>query len=288
MEINQSFNGYPPTWCPGCGNWTIGIALKTALSQMGYDSSTVAVVFGIGCSGNMNDFLNAYAIHSLHGRAIANAIGIKIANHKMPVFVIAGDGDCYGEGGNHLIHAARGNHDITVIVHDNRVYGLTTGQVAPTAQKGFKSKSTPGGIIEVPFNPLGLAIVSGATFVAQAFTGNLKHLVEIIKLGALHKGFSLINIIQPCITFNKINTYQYYSERSYLLDNNYDNTNKQRAIERSLDLDKEKFPLGIIYQESRLTYTDQIEQLQLRDLTLVNKQKVSSNKVLKGIYEDFI
>ena len=149
MEINSvskptdSFDGYFPTWCPGCGNFGIWAALKTAFAKLGLGPEDLALVYGIGCSGNMNDFLWANSFHALHGRAIPNAIGIKIANHKLPVLVIAGDGDCYGEGGNHLIHAARGNHDITVIVHDNRVYGLTTGQVAPTALKGFKSKSTP-------------------------------------------------------------------------------------------------------------------------------------------------
>src|SRR3989344_3560469 len=158
MSSTQDFTGYNPTWCPGCGDWGIGAALKQALVGLGHDPSSVFVVFGIGCSGNMNDFLNAYAIHSLHGRAIPNAIGAKLANHAMPTICIVGDGDCYGEGGNHFLHACRGNHDITVIVHDNNVYGLTTGQVAPTAKKGFKSKSTPSGIVEISVNPLSLAL----------------------------------------------------------------------------------------------------------------------------------
>src|SRR3990167_4660921 len=164
MRSTTSFDGYDPTWCPGCGDWAIGAAIKKALTDLGTDPSGIFVVFGIGCSGNMNDFLNAYAIHSLHGRAIPNAIGMKLANHKMPVLAVVGDGDCYGEGGNHFMHSCRGNHDITVLVHDNNVYGLTTGQVAPTAPKGFQSKSTPKGIIEVPINPLTLSISQGATF----------------------------------------------------------------------------------------------------------------------------
>lgn len=271
MANIQDFSGYNPTWCPGCGDWGIGIAIKQALIQLGLDPSSVGAVFGIGCSGNMNDFLNTYAIHSLHGRAIPNAIGFKIANHKMPVIVIAGDGDTYGEGGNHLMHACRGNHDITVIVHDNGVYGLTTGQSAPTAQKGFKSKSTPTGIIETPINPLALTITSGATFVAQSFAGDAIHTISMIKAGIEHKGFSVVNILQPCVTFNKVNTYQYYLQRVYKLDENYQKNDFKIAVQKSLEINDEKFPLGIIYQNKKATYSDQLPQL--KDSTLVDKKR---------------
>jgi len=271
MTTLQDFSGYNPTWCPGCGDWGIGIAIKQALIQLGLNPSSVAAVFGIGCSGNMNDFLNAYAIHSLHGRSIPNAIGIKIANHKMPVIAIVGDGDCYGEGGNHLMHACRGNHDITVIVHDNGVYGLTTGQSAPTAQKGFKSKSTPKGILETPINPLTLTITSGATFVAQSFAGDAINTIAMIKAGIQHKGFSVVNILQPCVTFNKINTYQYYLQRVYKLDENYKKNDFKIAVQKSLEINDEKFPLGIIYQNEKASYTDQLPQL--KDSTLVDKKR---------------
>ena len=267
MSNIRDFDGYKPTWCPGCGDWGIGAALKIAFSQLGFTPSSIVVVFGIGCSGNMNDFLNAYAVHSLHGRAIPNAIGVKLANHKLPVIVVAGDGDCYGEGGNHLIHAARGNHDITVIVHDNRVYGLTTGQVAPTAQKGFKSKSTPVGIIESPINPLSLALTQGATFVAQAFAGDTLHTIEIIKKAIEHKGFSIVNILQPCVTFNKVNTYDYYLKRLYKLTADYQADNYQIALKKTTEMNEEKFPLGIIYQVRRPTYTEQLTQLNKNTLT---------------------
>ncbi|PIV62715.1 2-oxoacid ferredoxin oxidoreductase, partial [Candidatus Roizmanbacteria bacterium CG01_land_8_20_14_3_00_33_9] len=243
----QDFSGYTPTWCPGCGDWGIGIAIKSALAQMGLSPSDVGVVFGIGCSGNMNDFLNAYAIHGLHGRAIPTAIGYKLANHKMSIIVVAGDGDCYGEGGNHFLHACRGNHDITVIIHDNRVYGLTTGQVAPTAMKGALSKSTPYGLIESPIDPLGLALTQGATFISQSFAGDAQHMISMIKSAINHKGFSLVNVLQPCVTFNKINGYQYYRKRVYKLIDNKVN-NKDRAMKIIQDIEKEKYPLGIIYQ----------------------------------------
>ena len=272
MASINDFTGYTPTWCPGCGDWSIGIAIKKALVELGFTPSDVCVVFGIGCSGNMNDFLNAYAIHSLHGRAIPNAIGVKIANHKLPVIAVVGDGDCYGEGGNHLIHACRGNHDITVIVHDNAVYGLTTGQVAPTAPKGMKSKSTPQGIIERPLNPLSLALTQGATFVAQAFAGRVPQMIELIKAGIRHKGFSLVNILQPCVTFNKVNTYQYYLKRCFEVSNDHDKKNLLGAIQLVEEsFAKEKFPLGILYQVEKPTYTDQIEQI--KDTTLLERQR---------------
>lgn len=279
MSTIQDFNGYSSTWCPGCGDHGIGISLKSALVQLGYSPSDVAVVFGIGCSGNMNDFLNAYAMHGLHGRAIPNAIGIKLANHQMPVIAVVGDGDCYGEGGNHFIHACRGNHDITVIVHDNGVYGLTTGQVAPTASKGYKSKSTPSGIIEVPINPILLSITTGATFVAQGFAGDVPTTISLIKKGIEHKGFSLINILQPCVTFNKVNTYQYYMQHIQKLDSTYNPSNIEEAIKKGLELNNEKFYTGILYQVEKPCYTDQLSQVS--NQTLVAKNKFAQ-------YEDLI
>jgi len=271
MTNINDFSGYNPTWCPGCGNWGIGVAVKQALVQSNINPSKVGVVFGIGCSGNMNDFLNAYTIHSLHGRSLPTAIGLKIANHELPVIAIVGDGDCYGEGGNHFLHACRGNHDITVIVHDNGVYGLTTGQVAPTANKGYKSKSTPAGIIEVPINPISLAITSGATFVAQSFAGDPNHMVAMIKKGIAHKGFSLVNILQPCVTFNKINTYKYYLENTYKLPDDYKRSDFDNAVSKSLEINREKFPLGVIYQTERPSYTDELDQL--KETTLLERKR---------------
>ncbi len=282
MSTVQDFTGYQPTWCPGCGDWGIGMAIKKVLVDLGYSPSDVAIVFGIGCSGNMNDFVNAYALHSLHGRALPNAIGIKLANHKLPVIAVVGDGDCYGEGGNHLIHAARGNHDITVIVHDNRVYGLTTGQSAPTSPKGFKSKSTPLGLIEVPINPLALALTQGASFIAQTFAGDLNHMISMIKQAVNHKGFSLINILQPCVTFNKVNTYQYYLKRVYKLDENYDKTDFKLALEKTLESNEEKFPLGVIYQIEKLSYHEQLPQL-FDDSPLISKKRFEKiNDLIKN------
>jgi len=259
---NIGFDGYAPTWCPGCGDWGIRVGIKSALEQLGYDPSTIFMSFDIGCSGNMNDFINGYATHGLHGRSIPTAVGMKTANHEMNTIVVGGDGGIYGEGGNHFLHACRGNHDITVIVHDNMVYGLTTGQVAPTAKQGYKSKSTPQGIIEVPVNPLALAISQGATFVSQGFAGDARSLIEILKAAITHKGFSLVNILQPCVTFNKVNTYQYYLKHAYKLPEDYVQNDKKIAIAESMEVDEEKFPLGILYKEERPAYHEQISQLE--------------------------
>ncbi|NTU72926.1 2-oxoacid ferredoxin oxidoreductase [Candidatus Roizmanbacteria bacterium] len=254
MSTLQDFSGHTPTWCPGCGDWGINMALKGALVKLGLSPSDINVTFDIGCSGNMNDMLNAYAVHGLHGRSVATAIGIKIGNHKMPAIVIGGDGGIYGEGGNHLLHACRGNHDITVIVHDNGVYGLTTGQVAPTGDKGYKSKSTPEGVIESPVNQLALSLTQGASFVAQAFAGDLNHLTAMIVEAISHKGFSLLNVLQPCVTFNKVNTYQYYMPRVYKLGEEYDRTNYKVALEKAHESNEEKFPLGVLYAAEREAY----------------------------------
>jgi len=279
----RKFSGHTPTWCPGCGDWAIGGAIKEALANQDLDPSTVGVVFGIGCSGNMNDFLNAYAYHALHGRAIPTAVGLKLANHSMPTLVIAGDGDTYGEGGNHFFHACRGNHDLTIIVHDNGVYGLTTGQVAPTALKGMVSKSTPTGIIERSASPLAFAISQGATFVAQSFAGDIPHMREMVDLGMKHKGLSLVNILQPCVTFNKVNTYQYYLKKGYRLDAGYDPTSYSGALLKAIEMDEEKFPLGVIYQTKSTPYHEQVPAYQ-QDKPLVQIPRIST---LHDLVEEF-
>lgn len=260
MATVQDFSAYTPTWCSGCGNFSIGRAIMMSLVEQQLDPSSSCMMFDIGCSGNMNDFVNAYAMHTLHGRSIANAVGAKLANHNLPVLVVGGDGALYGEGGNHFLHACRGNHDVTVVVHDNRVYGLTKGQSAPTAEKGYKSKTTPDGIVETPVNALVLAITQGASFVAQGFSGNLPQLSKMISAAMQHKGFSVVNVLQPCVTFNKVNTYGYYFEKSYQLEN-HDPANFQAALTVAQEPMQEKFPLGIIYNVEKPAYHQQVPQL---------------------------
>lgn len=261
-----------PTWCPGCGDFGIWAALKASFAKLGWQPHEFVVVYGVGCSGNMTDFVKSYGFHSLHGRAVPNAEGIKLANHKLHVVVVGGDGDLLGEGPGHLAHAARGNHDITVVIHDNRVYGLTTGQVAPTAHRGYKSKSTPQGIIEVGMNPLTLAISQGATFVARGFAGDIPHLTQIMLAGIKHKGFTVIDVLQPCVTFNKVDTYKYYRERIFKLEENppvggYDVSNRYAAYKMAELPESERIPIGIFYKDvSRPAYHEQVQVLQQEPL----------------------
>jgi 2-oxoglutarate ferredoxin oxidoreductase subunit beta len=284
MPYSEDFSGKTPTWCPGCGDWAIAMAMKKALAAKGYTPSDIFVVFDIGCSGNMNDFLNAYAFHGLHGRSVPAAVGAKIANHRMPVFVIGGDGGLYGEGGNHFLHACRGNHDITMIVHDNNVYGLTTGQVAPTAEEGYVSKSTPEGIIEQAVNPMAIAISQGASFVAQSFSGNFHHLQETLQKAIDHKGFSLVNILQPCVTFNKIDTYTYYLERAYQLDESHNPQDYHAAMAKSREVIEEKFPLGVLYQVERPVFHEQVTGYPLES-SVVSRDRFTSFQSLVSHFE---
>lgn len=254
-----------PNWCPGCGDFGIWGSLKNALVAKDWGPTDFCMVYGIGCHGHMVNFLKSYAIETLHGRPIPVAQGIRLGNNKLPVVVVAGDGDTFGEGTNHLVHIARRNVDVTMIVHDNQVYGLTTGQTAPTAKKGFKTKSTPGGVLEEPVNPVAIALAAGATFVARGFAGDIPGLTKLIVAGFNHKGFAFIDVFQPCVTFNHINTYQWYREHIYTLGNDHDVTNRAKAFEKTLEWDP-KVPTGIFYAEEKPTYEEQTPQIAVRPL----------------------
>lgn len=264
--------GFLPTWCPGCGDFGIWMALKEALVKLDIGTDDGLIVYGIGCHGNMYDWMKIYGFEGLHGRALPVAQGAKLANHKLPVIAVCGDGDCLGEGGNHFIHAAKRNPDITVIVHDNQVYGLTTGQASPTAKQGFKTKSTPEGVTDEPINPLALGLVSGATFVARGFAGDIPGLTQIIAQAISHKGFSVVDVLQPCVTFDKVHTYAWYRQRLYQLSTEgYVPDNKFKALEKAMEWG-DKIPLGILYKEDRLTSEDREQALTgnpLKDQPLV-------------------
>lgn len=247
--------GFLPTWCPGCGDFGIWTALKMALAKLGIGPDDALLVYGIGCHGNMYDWMRTYAFEGLHGRALPVAQGAKLANHKLPVICVCGDGDCLGEGGNHFIHAAKRNPNITVLIHDNQVYGLTTGQASPTAEAGFKTKSTPGGVVDEPINPLTLSLTAGATFVARGFAGDIPGLSELIAQAVSHKGFSIVDILQPCVTFDKVHTYAWYRTRLYQLGDGYAPDNKLKAIEKALEWG-DKIPIGILYKEDKPTSED--------------------------------
>jgi len=273
---------YFPTWCPGCGNFGIWTAFKNALVELEIPEEKLVIVYGVGCNGNMADFNRVYGFHALHGRAIPNAVAIKLANHRLKVVIVSGDGDTYGEGLNHLISAMRGNHDVTMLVHDNQIYGLTTGQTSPTTEKGTKTKSTPAGAPETPVNPLGLALNSDATFIARGFAGNIKHLTQLIKAAILHPGFSLVDMFQPCFTFNKVNTYHYFKEKIYnLQDQGFQTNNKVLAWEKTFEHDK--LPIGIFYADPHSTpFHATLAQLQSGPLVHQSIEQVQMNKALKG------
>ncbi|MBI3385475.1 2-oxoacid ferredoxin oxidoreductase [Candidatus Gottesmanbacteria bacterium] len=245
-----------PTWCPGCGDFGIWMSLKNALAKLGIGTDDGAVVYGVGCHGNMYDWMKIYGVAALHGRTLPVAQGLKLANHKLPVIVASGDGDGLGEGGNHFMHAAKRNPDIAVFIHDNQVYGLTTGQASPTAKAGFKTKSTPEGVTDEPINPLTLAITAGATFVARGFAGDTPGLTDIMVAAIEHKGFAVVDILQPCVTYDKVHTYQWYRERLYKLETQqYVPDNKLKAIEKALEWG-DKIPIGILYKEEKPTSED--------------------------------
>src|SRR5438093_654211 len=205
-----------PDWCPGCGDFSVLAALQTALFELELQPNQACVISGIGCSSNLPGYINTYGMHTLHGRALAVATGVRLGNHELKVICTGGDGDGFGIGGNHFVHTMRRNVDLTYIVMDNQIYGLTTGQCSPTSVKGMKTKSTPHGSVENPINPIPMAIVGGATYVARGFSGKQKHLVELLKGAILHKGFSLVDVFSPCVTYNKDNTYQWFNPRGYL------------------------------------------------------------------------
>lgn len=241
-----------PVWCPGCGNFAILSALRRALAELDLRPEDVVIVTGIGCHGRMSDYVRANAFHTIHGRTLPLATGIKLANPNLTVIAHAGDGDAYAIGLEHLPHAARRNVDITLIVHNNMVFGLTTGQVTPTTPQGVKTRSTPFGNPERPLNPLLLALASGATFVARGFSGEIEHLKELIKQGILHRGFAFIDVLQPCVTF--FNTYQLFREKVFKIDGSHDSTNFEAALK--LAQLEDKLPIGVFYKVERPTLED--------------------------------
>lgn len=246
-----------PDWCPGCGDFGVLKAVKTAAARAGVQTKDLVVVSGIGCSSNLPGFLHAYGVHSLHGRAVAVASGIKLANTDLKVVITGGDGDGYGIGLGHFIHAMRRNLDLAYVVMNNQIYGLTTGQASPTTTKGHRTKSTPRGNVELPINPIALALVSGATYVARGFSGEPNHLAGLIAGGIQHKGFALIDVFSPCVTYNHLNTYPWFKERLYKIEDHpgYDSALPAAAMEKSFEWG-ERIPIGLFYRDEQPTYED--------------------------------
>jgi len=245
------------SWCPGCGNYSALKVMKEALTDLGIKPHEFVLVSGIGQAGKFPHFINAQSFNGLHGRYLSAALGIKASNPKLTVIAVSGDGCTLSEGGNHFLHTIRYNPDIVNVLHNNQVYGLTKGQASPTSQLGFKTKVQVFGVINEPFNALAVAISLNASFVARAFVGDLDKTKELLKKAINHKGYALIDLLCPCVTFNRVNTYQWYKEHSYYIDDAHDPYDQMKAMKVALDTNR--LALGILYKNSiRRPYSENV------------------------------
>ncbi|WDL97959.1 2-oxoacid:ferredoxin oxidoreductase subunit beta [Alicyclobacillus sp. ALC3] len=261
-------NDVRPNWCPGCGDFSVQASLQRALASMGKEPHEVAIISGIGCSGRISGYVNTYGFHGVHGRSLPTAQGVKLANRDLTVIASGGDGDGFGIGLNHFMHAVRRNIDITYIVMDNQIYGLTKGQHSPTSAHGFKAKTTPAGNIENALVPTQIALAAGIGFLGQGFSSDVNQLVSLIQQAIEYKGFSLINVFSPCVTYNKVNTYDWYRENVVNLDNrpNYDPADRATAMRTVIET--HGLCTGLIYKDdSRVAYEDQIQGYASRPLS---------------------
>ncbi len=271
------------TWCPGCGNFGILSAFKGAFAELNLEREQVVVVSGIGCHGKIADYVNVNTFHGIHGRVLPVTTGIKLANPDLTVFGFSGDADCYDEGWDHFCHAVRRNIDVTLIVHNNMILGLTTGQTTATSQAGFKSKSTPFGSTTPPLNPIAHALVSNGSFVARGFAGDPKHLQRLIVEAAKHKGFNYIDVFQPCVTFNYLNTYDWFRQRVYKLeDSGHDVTDRQKALEKSFEWG-ERIPIGIFYKDERSTFRDNLPHVKDKSLAKMPSEDVDISRIIESM-----
>ena len=282
MVTMNDYAGGPTAWCPGCGNFGILRAVNKALVGLGIKPHQVLMVSGIGQAGKLPHYTRGNVLNELHGRTLPAAAAAKIANQELIVIAVGGDGDGYGEGGNHFLHVMRRNHDLTYLVHNNQIYSLTKGQASPTSDQGFVTSTTPDGA-GIPLNPIAVAIAAGASFIARGFAGDIEHLAGLITAGIKHKGFALIDILQTCVTFNHKNTYSWYQERIYKLeqDGNYNPEDKMTAFLKSQEWG-DRIPIGVIYRKESPTFEEQLPALQKGALV---KQKIDPARVEKLLGE---
>ena len=277
-----------PDWCPGCGDFGVLNALKTAVVELGLLPHEVLTVSGIGCSSNLPGYINTYGMHTLHGRALAVATGAQLGNHRLKVVVTGGDGDGFGIGINHFVHGMRRNVDLTYIVMDNQIYGLTTGQISPTSRKGMKTKSTPFGSVENPINPIPMAIVCGATYVARGFSGQQKQLVGLIKGAIQHRGFSFVDVFSPCVTYNHENTHEFFKQRTRKLEEmGHDPTDLQAAIARGGEWG-ETIPIGLFYEKTDVPALDELEPVLSEGGALAGQPLEVSTEKARALVEELL
>ena len=283
VTVKDYAESVPIAWCPGCGNFAILQALRRALVDIGIEPHQLLFVSGIGQAPKLPHYTQGNVFNGLHGRTLSAATGARIANHELIVIGIDGDGGAYGEGIGHLLATMRRNVNMTYIVHNNQVYGLTKGQASPTSDLGFITRTTPLGASQ-PVNPLALALASEVSFLARGFAGDIAHLSGLLKMGIEHRGFALIDILQPCVSFNHKNTYQWYRERVYKLEGQeYDPTNKLAAFTKAQEW-ADRIPIGLIYRKERSVYEEQLPAL--KEMPLV-KQKIDPLQ-FEALLDDFM
>lgn len=282
--MQKEYNLYEPSWCPGCGNFMIRTALKQALEELGIPPHKAVIASGIGQAAKMPHYIGVNGFNGLHGRAMPPAIAIKLANKDLNVIVESGDGDNYGEGGNHFMHAVRRNVDIAHFVHNNQIYGLTKGQGSPTTAEGQITTLQFDGVKSKPLDPLALSLTLGAGFVARGFSGDIDHLVDLMKQAITFKGYAHLDILQPCVVWNKVNTFQWYKDRVYKLDDSYDRTDYDQAYKKAREFG-DKIPIGVLYKVESPTYGDSFDFIKNGD-PLVDREldPMDAEKLMK----DFI
>lgn len=283
MPSLEDYKGQTPAWCTGCGNFGILNAFKSAIVELGIEPHQFTIVSGIGQAGKFPHYLQCNTFNGLHGRTLPVATGIRLSNHNMLVAAVAGDGDCYGEGGNHLIHAMRRNINVKLFVHDNQIYGLTKGQASPTSMEGMTTKNQPFGVFSEQLNPMALAVALDCSFAARGYAGDITHLKALTKEAISHKGFSLLDILQPCITFNKINTYDWYRQRVYHIEPEYNPEDKTEAFKKALEWG-DKIPIGIIYKNHRPIFEERIPVIKDNPLVKQPFDKSKAADILQEFY----
>ncbi len=260
MATLEGFRGQVPTWCPGCGNYAILKTFKDAMVELSLEPHQLTLVSGIGQAAKFPHYTKGNTFNGLHGRTLPVATGIRLANSGMLVVAVTGDGDCYGEGGNHLLAAMRRNINVKLFVHDNQIYGLTKGQPSPTTMEGTVAKNTPFGVISGQFNPMALAVAMDCSFAARGFAADTGHLKGVMMEAINHKGFALLDILQPCVTFNKVNTYEWYKQRVYHIEPDYDPNDRLAAFAKALEWG-DRIPIGVIYRNQRPAFEERIPMI---------------------------
>ncbi|BFH63781.1 2-oxoacid:ferredoxin oxidoreductase subunit beta [Paenibacillus azoreducens] len=279
-------NQIKPNWCPGCGDFSIQAAIQRAAANSGLEPEQLAVISGIGCSGRISGYIHAYGFHGIHGRSLPIAQGVKLANRDLTVIATGGDGDGFAIGLGHTIHAIRRNINITYIVMDNQIYGLTKGQTSPRSAEGFVTKSTPQGSVETTLSPLELALSAGATFVAQSFSSDIKELTTLVEEAIKHEGFSFINVFSPCVTFNKVNTYEWFKDNIIPLSSfpEYDPSNRIAAMTTLMETSG--MVTGLIYQDkTKKSYEDSVPGF--RKEALVRQEMSLSREHFDNLVAEF-